>query len=155
MEPGLRASRKQAGRRNSLLCWDRRRVRRAEEDDGITSLEMAILFPVVLLVILSMFQISLYWHTANAAAVAAEEGVNAGQVFPDDEAIAESQAGAAARWILDTTNHRNGVVTAAVTGDLLTVTVTADAPRIVGIGTWGVRSVAEGRMEEFIPADQR
>ena len=28
-------------------------------------------------------------------------------------------------------------------------------PRIVGFGTWRVRSVAEGRMEEFVPANQR
>lgn len=130
-------------------------VRRAAEDSGITSLEMAILFPTVLFVILGMFQISLYWHTANAVAVAAQEGVDAGQVFPDDQDRAESEAGQAAQWILNTTNHRNGTVAPDVQGNLLTVVVSAEAPRIIGLGTWTVRSQAQGRLEEFVPADQR
>ncbi|MGI9596429.1 MAG: TadE/TadG family type IV pilus assembly protein [Acidimicrobiales bacterium] len=135
--------------------WDGEIIGRARSDSGVTSLEMAILFPTVILVVLSMFQISLYWHTANAASVAAEEGLNAGQLFPDDPGRAAAEARVAGYWILNTTNHRNGVVTPAVNGNLLTVTVTADSPRIVGIGTWQVRSVAEGRFEEFVPANQR
>lgn len=128
---------------------------RAEDDRGLTSLEMAILFPTVLLVILTMFQISLYWHTANAAGVAAEEGVDAGQVFPDDPARARTEAQIAARAILDSTNHGTGDVTVAVNGNLFSVTVVADSPRIIGIGRWQVRSVAEGRFEEFVPASGR
>lgn len=116
---------------------------------------MSILFPVVLLVIMSMFQISLYWHTANATGVAADLGVDAGQLFPDDPAMAISEAEAAAQWMLDNSNHRNGTPTASVNGNLLTVTVEADSPRIIGVGTWRVRSVAEGRFEEFVPADER
>ncbi len=155
VESGRSVCRVEGGASAGSPCWDGGLVRRAGGDHGITSLEMAILFPVVLLVVLSMFQISLYWHTANAAAVAAEEGLNAGQVHPEDNARAVAEATAAAQWILNTTNHRNGVVVPVVSGDLLTVTVTADAPRIVGVGTWQVRSVAEGRMEEFVPANQR
>ncbi|MGB5758144.1 MAG: TadE/TadG family type IV pilus assembly protein [Acidimicrobiales bacterium] len=149
-------------RRGFSPCWEgekpvrgRSRPLLATDESGVSSLEMAILFPTVLLVILSMFQISLYWHTANAAAVAAEQGLDAGQIFPDDETRAVAEARAAAKWILDTTNHRNGVVDPAVNGNLLTVTVTAEAPRIVGVGTWQVRSVAEGRFEAFVPAGQR
>ncbi len=133
----------------------RRGHRPAAAESGMTSLEMAILFPSVLLVILSMFQISLYWHTANAAAVAAEQGLDAGQIFPEDKTRAVDEARAAAQWILETTNHRNAVVNPTINGDLLTVTVTAEAPRIVGIGSWQVRSVAEGRFEAFIPAGER
>ncbi len=121
-------------------------------DGGVTSIELAILFPAVLLVILAMFQISLYWHTANAAGVAAEQGVDAGQVNGGDTDAAES----AALFILDSsTSLQNRSAVATITGNLITVTVTADAPRIVGIGTWRVRSVSEGRLEEFVPADQR
>lgn len=111
----------------------------------------------MLLVIMSMFQISLYWHTANTVAVAAEEGLNAGQVFSDDgeEEMAKAEARAAAQWILDTLNHRNGVVTPEINGELMTVTVVAESPRIVGIGTWEVRSVAQGRMEDFVSATDR
>jgi Flp pilus assembly protein TadG len=115
---------------------------------------MSIIFPAVILVILMMFQFSLYWHTANAAGVAAEQGVDAGQVFADDHQRAIDEAEAAADWILANTSRR-GVPTASIDGNLLTVTVTAEAPRIVGIGSWRVRSVAEGRFETFVPADQR
>ena len=125
------------------------------DDEGVTGIEMAILFPAVLLVVLSMFQISLYWHTANSVGVAAEQGVSAGRVYPDDHARAISSAQDEAAWILDNTNHGDGVPVASVSGDLLTVTVTANAPRIVGVGTWQVRSVAQGRFEAFIPAGER
>jgi Flp pilus assembly protein TadG len=125
----------------------------------MTSLELAILYPTVLLVILSMFQISLYWHTANTVAVAAEEGLNAGQVYADDDQqdLAKAEATAAAQWILNTVSHRNGTVTPVISsdGNTMTVTVTAESPRIVGIGRWEVRSVAQGRMEEFVPVGER
>ena len=64
------------------------------DEDGVTGIEMAILFPAVMLVVLSMFQISLYWHTANSVGVAAEQGVSAGRIHPDDpaRAIAEAEA---------------------------------------------------------------
>ena len=125
------------------------------DEDGVTGIEMAILFPAVMLVVLSMFQISLYWHTANSVGVAAEQGVSAGRIHPDDPERAIAEAEAEAIWILANTNHGDGVPVAVVNGDLLTVTVTANAPRIVGVGTWQVRSVAEGRFEAFIPAGER
>lgn len=113
---------------------------------------MAILYPVVLLVVLTMFQISLYWHTSNAVGVAAEEGVNAGQVGGGDSEAARE----AALRILDASTRLEAPeVQTQIDGDLLTVTVAADAPRLVGLGRWRVRSVAEGRLEEFLPADDR
>ena len=113
---------------------------------------MAILYPVVLLVVLMMFQISLYWHTSNAVGVAAEEGVNAGQVDGGDPDAARD----AALRILDASTRLDAPeVQAEIHGDLLTVSVAADAPRLVGIGRWRVRSVAEGPLERFVPADER
>jgi len=113
---------------------------------------MAILYPVVLLVILSMFQISLYWHTANAVGVAAEEGVNAGQVGGGDT----DEARAAAQRVLDASTRLDSPdIRADIDGDVLTVSVAADAPRLVGLGRWRVRSTAQGRLEEFVPADRR
>ncbi len=128
---------------------------RIRRDDAVTAIEMAILFPAVLLVVLSMFQISLYWHAANSVGVAAEQGVSAGRTHPDDPLRAVAEAEAEADWILSSTNHRNGEAVASIDGDLITVTVTAYAPRIVGVGRWQVRSVAEARFEEFVPVDRR
>lgn len=130
-------------------------VRRARDEAAVSTLEMAIFFPVVLLIIMGMFQISLYWHTANSVSVAADAGLDAGQVFPDDHGMATAEAEAAAQWILDNTNNSNGESNATVEGNTLVVSVEADSPRVVGIGTWRVRSVAQGRFEDFVPVNER
>ncbi len=111
----------------------------------------------ILLTILGMFQIALYWHAANSAEVAAERGVEVGKVeFDGGEAAAEAEAIDAAQEFLDATTQRNDpLVTAVIAGDVITVTVETNAPRLVGPGQWRVRSVAEGRLERFVPADER
>lgn len=120
---------------------------------------MAILFPMALLVIMLMFQISLYWHTANVVGVAAEQGVDAGQVHPDNDGLAEAEATAAAQFILNNSVSLSSPADISVTrvagGERLRVTVAADTPRLIGVGTWRVQSVAEGRFETFVPADER
>ena len=125
----------------------------APGEAGISTLEMAILYPVILMILLGMFQIALYWHTANAAEVAAERGVDVGQVDGGDTGAAEE---AALRMLRGTTQARNASVSAAIAGEEITVTVTTDAPRLFGwLGNWTVESVAEGRLERFVPADER
>ncbi len=118
---------------------------------------MAILYPAILVMILGMFQISLYWHAANSAEVAAERGVDVGKVeFDGGEAAAQQAAIDAAQEFLEATTQRNDpLVTAVIAGDVITVTVETNAPRLVGPGQWRVRSVAEGRLERFVPADER
>lgn len=113
---------------------------------------MAILYPVILLVVLGMFQVGLYWHTANAAEAAAERGLDVGQVDGGDTGAA---VGAANAMLDATTRRRNPEVSASIDGELLTVSVAIDAPRLVGVGPWRVRSVAQGRLERFVPADER
>lgn len=142
------------------LSWDGGNTSRHHRDErGITSLEMAIIFPAVLLVIMAMFQISLYWHTANAVGVAAESGLNAGQVFPEADGQAEAEAESAVSFILNSSVNLQSPpdinVTRTSGGDRLRVSVSAKTPRLIGIGAWEVRSVAEGRFEEFVPADER
>lgn len=128
------------------------------DEDGVTSLELAILYPLVLMIILGMFQISLYWHAANTAEAAAERGVAIGRVDHGDEATATNAAEAEALKLLSAaTRLDNEVVRASIstTDDLITVTVAVDAPRLIGAGTWRVQSVAQGRLERFVPADER
>lgn len=118
---------------------------------------MAILYPAILALILGMFQISLYWHAANSAEVAAERGVDVGKVeFEGGEAAAEQAAVDAAQQLLDAATQRNDPdITAEIVGDLITVTVETNAPRLFGPGQWRVRSEAQGRLERFVPADER
>ena len=124
------------------LCWDRGSTsRRFVGERGITSLELAIIFPAVLLVIMLMFQISLYWHTANAVGVAAERGLNAGQVFPEPDGQAEIEAESAVSFILSSSVNlqipADIEVTRVAGGDRLRVSVSARTPRLVGVGGVG------------------
>jgi hypothetical protein len=125
-------------------------------EEGVTSLELAILYPVVLLILLGMFQISLYWHAANTAEAAAARGVEVGKVDHGDEGAAIAEATeAAGRFLASATRVRNPDIQARVENDRIIVTVATDAPRLFGPGTWRVRSEAEGRLERFVPADER
>jgi hypothetical protein len=121
----------------------------------MTSLELAILFPAILLIVMGLFQMALFWHTANMVAVAAEEGFDAGKIEPDAPVAAAQEA--ASDFVTSTTSSTDVDVAAAVSGDgqRLTVTVTASAPRVVGFGQWRVQRVAEGPIEQFVPADER
>jgi hypothetical protein len=56
------------------------RLRRAlRRDDGIASLEIVMLFPVLLLLLFAIIQISFWYYAREAALAAAQEGVRAGR----------------------------------------------------------------------------
>lgn len=50
-------------------------VRSACGDAGVATLELTVLFPVVLLIVFGVIQGALYFHGRNAAMAAAEQGV--------------------------------------------------------------------------------
>lgn len=55
-----------------VLTWLRTRVR---DERGSVSLELSVVFPVVLLLIFGTIQGALYYHARNVALAAAQEGV--------------------------------------------------------------------------------
>lgn len=64
------------------MCWSRaldrpREQRRRRDERGSSTLELVILFPVVLLVIFGAVQGALYFHARSVALSAAQEGVRA------------------------------------------------------------------------------
>lgn len=125
---------------------------RLRGDAGVTSTEVAIVMPAMLIVILFVFQIALFWHAKQAADVAAEEAVDAAQVATATEA--DGYAGA--NTILGQAgNLRDASV--SVTRDpatgLVTATVTGRAPSIIPFGSWSVSATAQAPIEEFRPAD--
>ncbi len=121
------------------------------DEAGATSTEVAIVMPVLLIVILFVFQIALFWHAKQAADIAAEEAVDAAQVAT--ASAADGHAGADS-ILSQAGNLRNVAVVVdrnTVTG-LVTVTVTAEAPAIIPFGSWNVRATAQAPIEEFRPA---
>lgn len=140
----------------SEVAGDRpsQRSARLSGEAGVTSTEVAIVMPIVLVLIMLIFQVGLFWHAKQSADVAAEEAVEAAQLA--DATEQDGVAGAEA--ILDQAGNlrdaRISVDRNAATGTV-TVTVSGAAPAIVPFGSWRVEAQAQGSIERFIPAGER
>ncbi|MFI1648163.1 TadE/TadG family type IV pilus assembly protein [Streptomyces avidinii] len=66
--------------RRGLRRWSRALAERDARDRGALSLEMLIVFPVVLLAILLVVHVGLWWHAKNVAMSAAQLGVESARV---------------------------------------------------------------------------
>jgi hypothetical protein len=93
-------------------------ARRHRGDRGSVTLGLAVVFPIVLLTIVTVVQTALVWHARNVAVAAADQGVEAGRLDGGSAADARAQA-------LDMLTHS--------TGDLISnvkVTVVATATQL-------------------------
>ena len=125
-------------------------LRRGEA--GLTSTEVAVLMPVVIALVLVPFQVGLWWHANQVAAAAAREAVDAAQVATATEAHGE----AAALRLLDAAGNINQpVVTVTRSAEIVTVTVTGRAPRLLPGFDWQVTAIAEAPVERFIAEPDR
>ena len=105
---------------------------RRRNQTGSTSLELVVLFPVLLAVIFGLVQGALWFHARNVAAAAAQEGVRVARV---ETGTAEAGRARAAGFLAD-----------AGGADVLTdptIDVTTDAQR--------VRVVVAGRSISVLP----
>lgn len=105
--------------------WDR-------DDTGSESVALAVLFPLALVLILSIVQGGLYWHAHAIAAQAAQAGADAARPL----GATSSTASEAARSF--TRRAGSGVLTAGqvharVTADAVTVTVSGTTTRLLPI----------------------
>ncbi|BBG20664.1 hypothetical protein RVR_P137 (plasmid) [Actinacidiphila reveromycinica] len=100
---------------------------RAHGDQGDTSLQMAIVFPVVILMTVAVVQASMWYYARNIALTAAREGINVGRGYQSSP----SQGAARARETLDRIGgdslHGAGVSTDGSTADTVTITVSGTA----------------------------
>ncbi len=133
--------------RRKLVCSER----------GLTSTEMAIVFPLLIATLLTVFQSAFYWHAWNVANLAAEQGVSAGQV----EGASAADAIAASSNIIGQTGGLSpgstttvGYGTDPAGGATIQVSVSAKPITIVPVN-WPIDAPAEGRLEEFVRADDR
>ena len=114
------------------------RLRGLGGDSGSESVGLAVLFPVVLLVILSAVQGGLWWHAHAVAAQAAQAGVDAGRPV----GATTTTAADAARSV--TARAGSGVLTtpqvhATVTADTVQVSVSGTAIRLLPIPGLDIR----------------
>ena len=119
-------------------------------ETGSTSVEMAILVPIVTLIIGLVFQVALLFHAQNTVNTAAEEAVEAAKI--DGASEADGAAGANA-VLARTGGLRNVTITIDRGPDLVTVTISGDSPTLVG--HWRVTSTAQSPAERFVDPGER
>ena len=128
-----------------VLTWLRTRAR---DERGSVSLELAVVFPVVLLLIFGTVQGALYYHARNVALAAAQEGVV-------DARVESGSAGAGvarAQGFLADAGGSSVLLNAAVSSDRsateVTITVRGVAPSVLpGLSGFSLTQSASGPLE--------
>ena len=127
-------------------------------DSGVATLELTVLFPVVLLLLFGVIQGALYFHGRNVALAAAEQGVRAARADgqPDRAGTASDQA----RQFLHDTGELDNLtelrIIPQVDTRMVRVTVTARTLSLVpGVPGPRISQTAAGVIERFSHAGER
>ncbi len=125
------------------------RATRLRGDAGAaTSLSIALLTPMFIVLAFAAFQAALWSHAKTEARVVARDTA----ALVARSGVPANDAEAAARAILEAdTDLRNVVVTATSSNGLVTVAVTADAPGIIVGTSTGLAVTSAVPIEELTP----
>lgn len=126
--------------------------RRVRDERGMTTIQVAILFPVVLFWIMLIVQYGLWWHAKQVANAAAAEAVDAAQVSTGSARDGED---AAASYLAQSGNLDDITITVSREPTTVTVEVHGDAPRLVPGVEWSVTARSSAPVERFIPESER
>ena len=126
--------------------------RRVRGDRGMTTIQVAILFPVVLFWIMLIVQYGLWWHAKQVANAAAAEAVDAAQVSTGTAGDGEE---AAASYLAQSGNLDNVTITVSREPTVVIVEVRGEAPQIVPGFAWPVAARSTAPVERFIPESER
>ncbi len=125
--------------------------RRPSGQRGAASVELAVTFPVVLLLVMTLIQAALWFYARSIALGAAQEGAREGRVQPASTARAES----AAAGFLDQTAQdllSDRTVTVAGSPSSIEVTVAGTSISLLpGLSGWSVTQTAVGPVERPTP----
>lgn len=127
-------------------------ARRFRDESGMTTTQVAILFPAVLLWLMLIVQYGLWWHAKQVANAAAAEAVDAAQV---ENGTAGEGTAAASNYLAQSGNLTNVTVTVDRQPTLVTAEVQGDAPQLVPGVSWSVTARSEAPVERFIPEPER
>lgn len=123
-----------------------------DTDRGLTSTELAVLMPVVIIMVLVPIQVGLWWHASQIADAAAREAVDAAQV---ETASQDDGVSAAERFLNAAGSMQASSVGVTRTVDTVTVEVSGRAPQVIPGFDWQVTATAVGQVERFIPEPER
>lgn len=118
----------------------------------MTTIQVAILFPAVLLWVMLIVQYGLWWHAKQVANAAASEAVDAAQV---SGGTARDGEDAAAAYLAQAGNLDNVTIRVDRQPTTVTVEVHGDAPRLVPGFAWSVTARSTAPVERFIPEPER
>lgn len=124
----------------------------------MATLELTVLFPVVLLVLFGVIQGALYFHGRNVVMAAAEQGVRAARA--DSQSDRAGTAAAQARQFLADTGELDNLTGLSITPDVDTdtvrVTVAARTVSLLpGVPGLAVSQTASGVIERFTNGGER
>ena len=125
--------------------------RQLSGERGAASVELAVTFPVVLLLVMTLIQAALWFYARSVALGAAQEGARDGRVQPVSTARAQS----AAEDFLDQTAQdllTGRDVTVSGSPASIAVTVTGTSLSLFpGLSGWSVTQTAVGPVERPTP----
>ena len=125
---------------------------RRRGEDGLTSTQLAVVMPALLLWIMLIVQYGLWVHAKQVASAAAAEAVDVAQVPGTPVTRAEQVARS---FLAQSGNLSNVTVEVVPASDAVSVRVRGQAPRLVPGFSWSVAAVAAAPMERFVPQPQR
>ena len=131
----------------------RARVGSPGRDRGDTSLQMAIVFPFVILLTITVVQAGMWYYARSIALTAAREGAAAGRTYQAGPGAGAAQAQATLNRIAGDSLRDASVSTAGSTATVMQVTVTGSAPSMLpGIAGLHISQSASGPRERFTTA---
>ena len=121
-------------------------------DAGMTTSQVAVLFPAVLFWLMLIVQYGLWWHAKQVANAAAAEAVDAAQI--DTGTAAEGEA-AAASYLAQSGNLTSITIAVDRGPAVVAAEVSGNAPQLVPGFSWTVTARSEAPVERFIPEPER
>ncbi|KPH98722.1 TadE family protein [Actinobacteria bacterium OV450] len=124
--------------------------RRLVGDRGEASIQMAIIFPFVILVTVAVVQAAMWVHARSIALTAAREGVAAARVYQAPEGAGAARAQEALGRIAGDSLTATAVTTSGSSATDVRVTVTGSAPSLIpGVGALSVSQSAGAPRERW------
>ncbi|MFD8078224.1 TadE family protein [Streptomyces sp. NPDC059718] len=123
---------------------------RRRGDRGEASIQMAIVFPFVILLTLAVVQAGMWFHARNIALAAAREGVTAARTYQATDADGAARAREVLSRIAGDSLRAPTVTTVGSGTESVRVTVTGTAPSLLpGIGGLHIDASATGPRERW------
>ncbi|MGW2748430.1 TadE family protein [Streptomyces sp. NPDC001450] len=124
-----------------------------ERDRGSSPIQVAIIFPFVILLTLAAVQGFLWAYARNVAYTAAREGVSAGRMYEAGPADGAAKAQDAAASLGGNILTEPQVSTAGSTQERIRIRVQGQAISLVpGVGGWTVSATVSGPIERWTTA---